>query len=445
MDRQWAKIKDRCFLYYLDQEAYVVQTLPFKIFRLPGAPASASEIGDLPVDEIPQHGLVPPQSYFLPLLIVTNACNLACSYCYAWQGTYGLELSHISTEIVDRTLRFAASYLPRLVNHEQVELGLVLFGGEPTLNPNILEYAITRMVDMTESLSEGSATRYYPSVTINTNALSLSDGFLKLVRNHKERTEVVVSYDGLWHDEYRSDKQGEGSSARTEANIYRLLDSGAQLGITMVVPPTKMPVFKENVEHVAAKFGRDININTSFVRGAIPSVESRAVYPGVLEQSYTQELVHEWGKDTKALILDGYNIYWRRFKRRVAEGGYLYRCPAMLYEFCVTPSGDVYPCHNFTESRFRLGNILDDGFRIDESQDNSKLFLSRRLDTLHPCVDCLFQSICLPNFDCPAHSLHDLGDLFAIDDRMCAAAQEVMSGLLQRLIQEIESGRVDED
>ncbi|MEM4158107.1 MAG: SPASM domain-containing protein [Candidatus Methanomethylicaceae archaeon] len=443
MENKWARISENCFLYYAGNKTYLIQTLPFKILRLANTTVAADEVVSfvqhLCNEQISKSELIPPRSYYLPLVIVTNACNLACNYCYAWEGSYGMTPHFASKEIIDRTLELTKQYLLRLEGKEQIDFGLILFGGEPTLSLPILEYSVVKALEVADWLSSNSATRYRPVVTVNTNALSFSDSFTKLVRDYGKWMELIVSYDGLWHDENRIDRRGIGSSKRVEENIQYLLDLGVELDITMVVPPAKMNLFRENIEYVTKKCGRGININPSFVRGAIPSVERKATYPGRLEQSYTPEIVSEWGEITSSLILDGYNIYWKRFRRRVFEGGYLYRCPAMLYEFCVTPLGDVYPCHNLTEEKFKLGNILDSEFRIEERQDVLSLFLERRLDNLYPCRDCLFQTICLSSFDCPAHSLHDLGDFFRIDERFCPAAQKIMDGLLQRFIQELES------
>jgi len=344
-----------------------------------------------------------------------------------------------SKEIIDRTLELTKQYLLRLEGKEQIEFGLILFGGEPTLSYPLLEYSVVKALEVANWLSSNSATLYRPVITVNTNGLALPDSFAKLISDYGKWMEIIVSYDGLWHDENRIDRHGNGSSRRVEENIQHLLNLGVELDVTMVVPPTKMKMFRENIEYTTQKFGSGININPSFVRGAIPSVERKAVYPGKLEESYTVELVSEWGEITSRLILDGYNIYWKRFRRRVFEGGYLYRCPAMLYEFCVTPLGDVYPCHNLIDEKFKLGNVLDDGFRIEKRRDVLNLFLNRRLDKLDPCRDCLFQTTCLSSFDCPAHSLHDLGDFFRVDERFCPAAQKIMDGLLQRLIRELET------
>lgn len=442
MENRWTRISGNCFLYYAQDKTYLIQTLPFKILRLSSTPVAADEVASfvqhLCDEQVSKSESILPQSYYLPLVIVTNACNLACSYCYAWEGSYGMTPHFASKEIIDRTLELTKQYLLRLEGKEQIDFGLILFGGEPTLSLPILEYSVAKALEVADWLSSRSTTRYRPVITINTNGLSFSDSFIKLVSDYGKWMELIVSYDGLWHDENRIDRRGIGSSKRVEENVRFLLNLGVELDITMVVPPAKMKLFRENIEYTTKNFGGGININPSFVRGAIPSVERKAVYPGRLEQAYTPELVSEWGEITKSLILDGFNIYWKRFRRRVFEGGYVYRCPAMLYEFCVTPLGDVYPCHNLTGEKFKLGNVLDNEFRIEKRQDVLNLFLDRRVDSLYPCRDCLFQTICLSSFDCPAHSLHDLGDFFKVDERFCPAAQKIMDGLLQRFISELE-------
>jgi hypothetical protein len=52
---------------------------------------------------------------------------------------------------------------------------------------------------------------------------------------------------------------------------------------------------------------------------------------------------------------------------------------------------------------------------------------------LKPCKDYLFQTICLLSFDCPAHSLHDLGDFNRVDEKLCNNSKMILSVLLNDL------------
>src|SRR3954469_18330280 len=68
-------------------------------------------------------------------LQITDACNLACSYCYF----YDKSPIAMTEEIVDRSLDLLAG---------QAGVGtsswhITLFGGEPTLRPRLIEYICT--------------------------------------------------------------------------------------------------------------------------------------------------------------------------------------------------------------------------------------------------------------------------------------------------------------
>lgn len=433
------KINDLIFSFSYFGKTYLVRTYPFKIVKIDSKLLTDKDIHEgaklLHRESIDcDFFQTPPQSYYLPLAIITNACNLKCDYCYAWEGSYGKSIHNMTMSTFDRIINLHQKYLSQIKTKTTIEVGVVLFGGEPTLNFDLIKYAVRNIKTLSEKLTSECIPDFTPRITINTNGYSLSDDLIKFASCYNNCVEFVVSYDGLMHDNFRKDTSGNGTAKLVESNIKRLIRAGFNPDITTVVSPNGMKKFVKNVEYITDKFSKKIHINPSFVRGPISDVKSKAVYPGVLEQEYTTDIVQQWGEDTKQLILDGYSIYTKRFFQRISEGGYLYRCPAMLYEFCVDARGEVYPCHNFTDDKFHLGNINDRDFSL-VNKSISDVFFKRKLTEIKPCSECIFQTICLSSFDCPAHSLHDLGDFYKVDERFCSAAKLIMEALLVQFIE----------
>ncbi|HPE95841.1 MAG TPA: thioether cross-link-forming SCIFF peptide maturase, partial [Bacillota bacterium] len=83
-------------------------------------------------------------------------------------------------------------------------------------------------------------------------------------------------------------------------------------------------------------------------------------------------------------------------------------CGAGSEYIAVTPSGEIYPCHQFVGiKQFLLGNI-DDGFSEGSSEIRSK-FLNTNLYTKKECPDCFAKYFC--GGGCAAASFNASGDI----------------------------------
>lgn len=70
------------------------------------------------------------------VLNVSNKCNLRCKYCYAEGGNYGRSEKLMSTDTVDQIIK-------ELKEGGIKKIGILsFFGGEPTLNFSLIEYAL---------------------------------------------------------------------------------------------------------------------------------------------------------------------------------------------------------------------------------------------------------------------------------------------------------------
>ena len=80
----------------------------------------------------------------------------------------------------------------------------------------------------------------------------------------------------------------------------------------------------------------------------------------------------------------------------------------------VTPTGDIYPCHQFVgEEDFLLGNV-DDGIVNKDLQDHF-----HKADVFHKeaCGDCWAKYFC--SGGCHANAYHNNGDIYEPFDIGC--------------------------
>lgn len=419
---------------------YLVRLYPFAIFLL-----DREEVSDHLLESLEQKAdATEPFSYFQPLLILTNNCNLACTYCYAHEGSYGSPTKTMTKEVLDRTIEFLHQtihhrFAPKTESDKEYELGAICFGGEPLLALHLVKRTYRRLSEACDALTEQWPGTFSPLITLNTNAFQVSSpamAFLKRIRSHLE---LVVSFDGWLHDENRITKGGAGSSARVLKHLYCLHDAGINVSVTSCILPEAVDEPERTLDSLSDIYGRGIPVNMSFIRGPLAPVQGRAVYPGIVQRAYTGEALDRFGVLVANEIRGGAPIFTRRYRRRLFEGGYAVRCAAGLYELAVMPDGTVYPCHNFIAPGHALGNITHADFDIDGNAPLLESLSSRSVKELRPCSGCVLQSTCMSSFDCPAHSLQDLGALDQVDYRFCGFARRVQGAILVGLIKEREN------
>ncbi|MCC6862797.1 MAG: radical SAM protein [Bryobacterales bacterium] len=176
-------------------------------------------------------------------LLLTTACNLRCSYCYASAGEAPPEFMGRETALRAIDYIFSNAAIRRVSEVEVMFHG----GGEPTLNWPVLQGA----VDYARARAAASGVRLFTSTA--TNGV-LSDGQLDwLCRNLDHAT---VSFDGLpaCHDANRRDVRGRGTSQRVMHSLRRLDRAGLSYGVRLTVTPAQVRRLPDSVEWILATF-----------------------------------------------------------------------------------------------------------------------------------------------------------------------------------------------
>ena len=116
-------------------------------------------------------------------LTINNTCNMACKYCYANKGSY-----YTQGILMDKnTALNAVNFAFRNFSHiEHVNF----FGGEPTLNPQIMELVCEYFIYLN---TQGVLT-YLPRFGLTTNGYIISGRVFQLLRKYK--FSVTISLDG---------------------------------------------------------------------------------------------------------------------------------------------------------------------------------------------------------------------------------------------------------
>jgi len=383
---------------------------------------------------------IPEDDYYVALLILTTLCNMRCKYCFAGENRYGLKKTIMDKRVIDGTLNFLSKKISLLKRNKpevkNVELGLFFFGGEPLLVFEKIKYATEKVFKITQTLSQKLKIDIKPALAITTNGTLLTEEIVKFLE--KNNIEVNISIDGPDNDEFRVYPNGRGTLEDVKNGIKILKKYNLKVRINCVVPPKHM----ENIKSVAEWFVKEIiddpegkiRITFSLERGRVGLKAKPNYSPDDYKCKYSPNSLKKYAKTVIKMVKNGYDIYTTKLLRKIEAGGTYLRCGAGTQELCIVPDGTVYPCHNFIDKNFKLGNITDPNFLPNHKI--LKKFKKRDVFNLKPCQNCELQTICISAFDCPSHSYYDIGDFYKIESEICQCGYKIQTELLNKLIRE---------
>lgn len=174
-------------------------------------------------------------------LSMTSQCNFNCSYCYQDCRKDVEDELFIEKENVD----VLYTYLEKCVNENKLEkLGIVFFGGEPTLNEEKLVYAIEKL----NSLKGVDKT-----FSIITNGYLLGDKLMETIK-YIDNFMVQITLDGYgkYHDINRPLKDGTPTFDQIYNNIKKIgRDKIANLVVRVNVDLSKTDYYYEMIDKLA--------------------------------------------------------------------------------------------------------------------------------------------------------------------------------------------------
>lgn len=165
-------------------------------------------------------------------LFSAAACNLACGYCYASEGSFGGKSNIMSLDTARTTVGFLKNMWrddPR--PHVQV----TMLGGEPLLNKPVIEYLSEEIMSMNDAGN-------YPRVhlVIDTNGTLWKETRLtEILKPYKDLVTVEISIDGNRerHDEQRVDHKGRGSFDAALEAFFHVRDAGFHVAANGTAQP----------------------------------------------------------------------------------------------------------------------------------------------------------------------------------------------------------------
>lgn len=311
-------------------------------------------------------------------------CNLRCRYCFYHALTesrivknYGIMTSDLLERIVRKALAFADG-----------SCTFAFQGGEPTLaGLGFFEDLITF-----QKKYNGKGVRI--NNAIQTNGMIIDEGWASFFAHN--RFLVGLSLDGPkeLHDRSRIAPDETGSFSRA-INAIDLFDrAGVEYNILCVVT-------KNTARHAQSvyNFLKKRSKYLQFIPCIDPLEEERGCRPySLTPQDYEKFLKTTfdlWYRDAKSK--NPISVRWFDNILGMVAGQEPEACGMSGVcgcQFIIEADGSVYPCDFYVTDRWRLGNILEDGFLQLRNSDVCAQFIEESRH-LHPdCRICEWYGLC---------------------------------------------------
>lgn len=335
-------------------------------------------------------------------LHVAHTCNLNCEYCFASQGKYHGERAIMSFETGKRALDF-------LIENSGTRRNLEVdfFGGEPLMNWDVVKQLVAYAREQEKIHNKNFR------FTLTTNGILIDDDVIDFC--NREMHNVVLSLDGRKevHDRLRKDCLGRGSYdiivPKFREFVRRRGDKDYYMRGTFTHANTD---FSKDIFHMADLGFAQLSMEPVVCSPDDPSALTENDLPVLFEQY--EILAKEMIKRTR----EGHPFTFYHYMLDLKHGPCIYKrisgCGSGTEYMAVTPSGELYPCHQFVgDKKYLLGNIYD-GVTNKEIQNEFKLCNAYARPE---CKDCWAKLYC--SGGCAANSYHASGKITGIYEYGC--------------------------
>ncbi len=327
-------------------------------------------------------------------LHVAHTCNLDCEYCFAAQGKYHGERALMSFEVGKRALDFLIESSGTRHNLE-----VDFFGGEPLMNFDVVK----RLVAYARNIEKEHNKHF--RFTLTTNGMLIDDDVIDFA--NREMDNVVLSLDGRKevNDRFRKTVGGVGSFDIIVPKFKKLVDARGDKSYYM----------RGTFTHFNPDFTNDIQ--TMLDLGFDELSMEPVVCPPTDKYALTEEdkpiLYAQYERLADMMIQrqrQGRPFTFYHYMLDLEGGPCVYKrvsgCGSGTEYLAVTPTGELYPCHQFVgDPDFLMGDIWQGVTRTDIRDRFKRCNAYSRPE----CADCWARLYC--SGGCAANAYKATGDI----------------------------------
>lgn len=334
-------------------------------------------------------------------LHIAHDCNLACKYCFADEGEYrGHKRELMSLEVGKKAIDFLIEQSDGRKNLE-----IDFFGGEPLLNFEVVK----DLVNYARSLESIHNKRF--RFTITTNGVLLNEDMYDFL--NKEMSNVVLSIDGRKeiHDAMRPFRNGRGSYDYIINRYKEFIKSrnSKDYYVRGTFTANNLDFFNDFISMKNEGFDRI-------------SIEPAVSFDGEdfsLTKEHIDIIFDEYDKLARYLAEnDDKNLLFFHFMLDLSGGPCLSKrlsgCGSGTEYLAVTPTGELYPCHQFVgNSEYLIGNVYDGILYRDKIKD----FYAVNVYTKEDCKECFAKFYC--SGGCASNAFSSTGNIYGCHEMSC--------------------------
>lgn len=335
-------------------------------------------------------------------LHIAHDCNLRCKYCFAATGDFGGARSIMSPETGKKAIDFL---LQNSGTRHNLEVDF--FGGEPLMGwdtvVEVVKYARAKEKEHNKKFR----------FTITTNGLMLDDQKTEFI--NKEMSNVVLSIDGRRevNDKLRTRIDDGGSYELIVPKFKKIVENREFNNYYVRGTFTRYNLdFSEDVAHL---------FDLGFDQISVEPVICDEKYDYSLREEELDSIFNEYDNLSKNIIEQkktGKNINFFHFMIDLDQGPCVIKrmrgCGCGNEYLAVTPSGELYPCHQFVGiEEYKMGDLDNGIVRQDMKTDFAKSTVYGK----EKCSQCWARFYC--SGGCNANNYIYNGDILVPHEISC--------------------------
>lgn len=295
------------------------------------------------------------------VIILSQICNLACTYCYAHEAR--------SPEILDKR-KLKIAYNSVLANENRMKYFSFIGGGEPLVTWDIIKWSVNYI--NTNKSKEDKV--FY---TITTNATLLSEPIIQFCRDNN--IHIGISFEILKSiQDYQRpfNKSTLSTFDLIHHNIKQLMRNNVSFSIRSTITELNIALMPEMVRFIADNYPVLKKIHFEQVTD-----------PKQNDAKFYSEFVHYFCEARKIGKERGIEVY-----NSISTSVFGIREQFCNGEMCVTPTGSLVACHRISSVKdkyyhlFRYGQIEEQAITIDtESYEKYRNFANLKESKCERC------------------------------------------------------------
>lgn len=270
------------------------------------------------------------------VIILSQICNLACTYCYAQEAR--------SKEVLSKD-KLKIAYDAVLADENKSKHFSFIGGGEPFVTWDIIEWSVNYI-----NSNKGNDDKV--SFSITTNTTLFNEHNIQFCKENKIHIGVSFEIVKAIQDNQRPFYMSNASTFDViHNNIGLLIENGISFGIRSTITKLNVTLMPDMVNFVADNYPTQKKLH--FEQVTDPSQNNRDFYDEFIEYFFK---AREVGKKRGIEVYNSISNSVFRIRERFCNG-----------ETCITPTGSIVACHRISSEKDKDYEIFNYGLIDSES------------------------------------------------------------------------------